>query len=380
MEKKSSLFKNLLFTIIIILLFFFALEGLFRLAFFIKHKLILKDVVTILDTLPMAVPTEDRIFDLKPNYHQKYKTSEFEIDIKTNSDNLRDVEHSIDKPPNTYRIVVLGDSMTFGWGVNEEDTWWKILENKLNTNSKNIKYEIINLGVWMYTYDQQYLRLKEKGLKYQPDLVIQGIYWPHLRTIATHQWQKDKSGEIIKITDPTIYITKEGILKTKDKNLFISFLKQHSRLANFIISRLQTILFKKSLITSDLHLLDEDSFSKFHDTWEKAFESIKQTKRLLEEEKIPYAIFLIPREVQVSQNEWHPLFSSVMNEKMFSEDIPQKIFKNFAESEKVEILDLLPDFRAKYQPDLYFSIDPHLTKKGQELISEGLFKFLQEKF
>jgi lysophospholipase L1-like esterase len=373
MEQKLSPFKSLLFSVLIIFILFCCLEGLLRVYSYIKNK----TPKSILDTLPMAISNENRIFDLKPNYHQTYKTSEFEIDIKTNSDSLRDVEHSIDKPPNTYRIVVIGDSMTFGWGVNLEDTWWKILEDKLNNNSKNIKYEVINLGVWMYTYDQQYLRLKEKGLKYQPDLVIQDIYWPHLRTIATHQWQKDENGKIIKIIDPTVYVSKEGILKTKDKNLFISFLKQHSKLLNFIISRLQTILLKKSLITSDLPLLDEDSFSKFNDTWKKAFESIKQTKQLLEEKGIPYIVFLIPREVQVSKNEWQPLFIGAMNEKRFSEDIPQKIFTNFAESEKIKILDLLPAFRTKYQPDLYFPVDPHLTKKGHELISEILFDFIK---
>jgi len=381
MERKSSLFKNLIFTIIIILLFLFVLEGLFRLASFIKNRLIYKGVVTILDTLPMAIPNADRIFELKPNYSQKYLSSEFQMDITTNSDGLRDIGHSISKPKNVYRIIALGDSMTFGWGVNQDDTWWKVLEDTLNSD-KNTKYryEIINLGVWMYTYDQQFLRLKDIGLKYQPDMVIQGIYWPHLRTISNHIWTKNESGVIAKISDPTFYISKDGLLKTKDKNIFLNFLKTHSKLFNFVINRLQVLFLKNQLITSDLGLLNKDSETNYQEVWQKAFESIKETKELLDKRGIEYFVFLIPRDVQVSQLEWVPLYTNIMNQGLYQSNIPQNIFNKFLVSQDITVLDLLPIFRKDYSPQLYFPIDPHWTEMGHTLAAEQIYNFLKIHF
>lgn len=288
MERKLSFRKSILFTVFIIFILFLFLEGLARIYSYIKNK----TTKNTLDTLPMAIFNAERIFELKPNYYQKYISPEFKMDITINSDGLRDINHTISKPQNVYRIIALGDSMTFGWGVNQEDTWWKILEKKLNSD-KNAKYryEIINLGVWMYTYDQQFLRLKEKGLKYQPDMVIQGIYWPHLKTISSHIWTKNEEGAIIKINDPTLYVSREGLLKTKDKNIFLDFLKRHSKLLNFIISRLQVLFFKNRLITSDLDLLNKDNKIKYQKMWQKAFESLKETKELLDKEGIKYFVF-----------------------------------------------------------------------------------------
>src|SRR5262249_22121083 len=44
------------------------------------------------------------------------------VSVRTNSDGLRDVEHTITHG-DRYRIVFLGDSITFGWGVDERQTF-----------------------------------------------------------------------------------------------------------------------------------------------------------------------------------------------------------------------------------------------------------------
>ena len=91
-----------------------------------------------------------------------------------NSDSLNErYNYAVDKPSDTYRVLVLGDSFTFGEFVNTTDNWPEQLENKLNTDcGDSIKYEVINLGV--YGYDMEYAveRYRLRGTKYQPDLVL----------------------------------------------------------------------------------------------------------------------------------------------------------------------------------------------------------------
>lgn len=91
--------------------------------------------------------------------------------IKTNSDGLRDKEYTVKKPENTFRIIELGGSFTFGMGSPVEQIYPTLLENKLNQEfSKN--YDIINLGLFGINAVQEIEMLKLKGLKYSPDLVI----------------------------------------------------------------------------------------------------------------------------------------------------------------------------------------------------------------
>ncbi len=57
------------------------------------------------------------------------------VPVTINSYGLRGGEISTPKPPNTVRIVVVGDSITFGYGIPVESTYAKVLEKRLNNNA-----------------------------------------------------------------------------------------------------------------------------------------------------------------------------------------------------------------------------------------------------
>jgi tetratricopeptide (TPR) repeat protein len=91
--------------------------------------------------------------------------------ISTNSRGWRGVrEFSFQKPPGVKRIVLLGDSFTFGEEEEDEHIWSEVLCEALR------KWEAINLGVHGYGTDQELLVLREEGVKYQPDIVVVGFF------------------------------------------------------------------------------------------------------------------------------------------------------------------------------------------------------------
>ncbi len=96
------------------------------------------------------------------------------VDVKINSQGLRDYEYPFEKPPGTYRIMMLGDSTTFGWGVSLEDTAAKILERKLNNGrtTGNNKFEVINAGIGNYDTVQEVTYYATRGRAFRPDLVV----------------------------------------------------------------------------------------------------------------------------------------------------------------------------------------------------------------
>ncbi len=93
-----------------------------------------------------------------------------------NSDSLNDrFNYSFQKPEGTFRIITLGDSVTFGLHIGTKDNWTEVLEDKLNQEMKcaNIKkFEVINLAVSGYDDRYSLERYIKRGPKYDADLVI----------------------------------------------------------------------------------------------------------------------------------------------------------------------------------------------------------------
>lgn len=92
------------------------------------------------------------------------------VDYRINSLGFRGREYAQEKPPGTWRIVVLGDSVTFGWGVEMADRFTDVVEARLNlARHDGRKIEILNLAVPGYESHHQFHVFKFKALGLQPD-------------------------------------------------------------------------------------------------------------------------------------------------------------------------------------------------------------------
>ncbi len=115
-------------------------------------------------------------FELKPDISIKDNPEwlSYEAVYTHNSDGLNDtLNYKIDKPKETFRIVALGDSFTYGHYVDTEDSWPEKLEVYLNESFKSKqKYEVLNLGVHGFDFLYIVKRFREVGAKYKPDLVL----------------------------------------------------------------------------------------------------------------------------------------------------------------------------------------------------------------
>lgn len=112
---------------------------------------------------------------VKPNHEQVYDGLMIRIPatvIRTNSQGFRDDEWELRKPERTYRIAVLGDSMAFGLGVEQDEPFPAILEGLLNGQQGDLTYEVLNFAVPGYNTAAEVELFRETGRMYGPDLVI----------------------------------------------------------------------------------------------------------------------------------------------------------------------------------------------------------------
>jgi hypothetical protein len=99
------------------------------------------------------------------------------VPVRINSLGFRDrQEYSLDKPANTFRIIVLGDSVTFGHGTLDDTTYPYLLEQQLKQWRPDVAWEVWNLGVPGYNTGQELAYLEQIGPQADPDLVIVGFY------------------------------------------------------------------------------------------------------------------------------------------------------------------------------------------------------------
>jgi len=94
------------------------------------------------------------------------------VTVKTNSLGLRNKKVAPRKAANVYRIVCLGASPTFGWGVNSHDTYpYKLRRLLAEKHGQQRQIEVINAGEIGYTSYQGLLFLKKEILNLSPDLI-----------------------------------------------------------------------------------------------------------------------------------------------------------------------------------------------------------------
>jgi len=104
------------------------------------------------------------------------RTLEFANRVSFNSHGFRDIERSYKKPPETYRILLLGDSFLAATQVPLEESFSALLEQRLvGRTLPDHKIEIITTGVDGYGTAQQLLLFRGHAWRYEPDLVLSEI-------------------------------------------------------------------------------------------------------------------------------------------------------------------------------------------------------------
>lgn len=118
--------------------------------------------------LPKGLDLDGRLYQHRPGLAVDLGS----FRLRTNALGLRGPELARPKPAGVFRIVVLGDSVAFGWGVDEEVTFVRRLETEWNAAHPQHRIEVCNTAVPMYDTNQELAALREVGLALQPDLVL----------------------------------------------------------------------------------------------------------------------------------------------------------------------------------------------------------------
>ena len=125
-----------------------------------------------LEDSPLVMRVDDlRELVLKPD-DERFKKG---VHWRTNSLGMRDRPYTVAKPPRTFRIALVGDSIGAGWGVDVERRFESILERTWDARSRaasGLAVEIINCAVPGQSPGQRWCHFSQVGRPMSPDMVI----------------------------------------------------------------------------------------------------------------------------------------------------------------------------------------------------------------
>lgn len=281
-------------------------------------------------------------FSLKPGSSCWRQSRDFKVAYQINSLGLRDEKTELEKKEG-WRILMLGDSFTEGTGVKQEETFSALLEKALGI-------EVVNAGVSGYSPLQEYLWLKDQGLKLNPDLVI-------LNLNATDFSEADKYHQIWK---------QNGYTNLQlDKPSFLASI----RLVQLMRERLEKLLKPRPpavFVVSEAY-------------WQLVRSDISRINFLTSGKNIPLLVVWQPHGQQVSATAWGDgrLVHGFKVGKKYPTDIP-KWLDDLAQQKGFDFLDLSPAFEATDAAQLYFPYDGHWTAEGHKLVAKVLGEYLND--
>ncbi|HXT71913.1 MAG TPA: SGNH/GDSL hydrolase family protein [Vicinamibacterales bacterium] len=104
-------------------------------------------------------------------YRRTFVSSAFGAGLRTNSLGFRGSDWTRERPANTVRIALIGDSHAFGFGVEFDQTWGELLRGRLAARLRR-NVEVMNFGVNGYNSRQEAAVLTALALPLAPDLVV----------------------------------------------------------------------------------------------------------------------------------------------------------------------------------------------------------------
>jgi lysophospholipase L1-like esterase len=255
------------------------------------------------------------------------------VDVTTGSQGLRDRDYPFEKGAREHRILVLGDSLTFGWGVPVERTYPKALERMLNSGaSSETVYQVINAGVGNYNTVQEVSYFKERGIRYRPDEVILGFYINDAEPIPTPQ-----DG----------WLARTSYLYVLASSGWDSFLRNFGAKVGY----------------ADYY---RDLYTEQNAGWQACQRALEELIEMCQRQQIPLRIVLLP-ELHFPNGEYP--FASI-------HDLVAAVGKRHG----VATLDLQRAFTGHDPKSLWVSLgDAHPNEKAMDIIATEIYRAMSEK-
>lgn len=293
-----------------------------------------------------------------PNFRGRLEGAEFQVLVRINQAGLRGKELRPIKK-NTFRILCLGDSFTWGYGSNDENTYPAELEKFLQIQYPFLDIQVLNAGVCGYGNNEELKLLRKMGKELRPNLII-------IQFFAGNDFVDNviPANRAIEVRNGMLYAIQEP---GKDRNplwlRIIHRLKQKSHLVHLVSERIGYLAIRTGILAKIEHFSCQEFTEKDSSLAVNLLVEIGEMAQQLGAEKI---YLFAPEKVQLLVKLGGPLRAS-------------KVVKKSAELTNSPWIDLTSALIQNNGLDkLYFKQDSHWTPEGNKFVAHVVMKKIIE--
>ncbi len=227
----------------------------------------------------------------------------------TNSREYRDLERSLAKPAGTHRVVSLGDSIAWGFGVEFEDAYPQRVERSL-TRHRGERWEVVNLARPGMNSVEEAEQLRDEGLAYEPDLVLLGFCLNDSEDETGAEARRAQYWETL-----------------QQERAHAPSLLDRSALHRFVAGRIEATVLNRRRIAAY-----ESQFAADYSGWIAAQRALREMATLCRNKGIPFVVAIFP------------LLANPLGDSYPFADIHEKV-TSVARDAGALVVDLLPAYR-----------------------------------
>jgi lysophospholipase L1-like esterase len=324
---------------------------------------------------------------LQPQVRRRHASPEWNVLVETNGQGRRDQQAPV--RPGQPVVLSLGDSMSFGWGVEYGEAFPSLLEAALGgpERTRVLKASVPGTG----TTDQRDL-LKELIAEVPAQVVLLSFF-------VGNDFHDVAAGGAAQ------YDVVDGALVAKDSprdsaRRVQAWIKRSSYLAQAAAQLLWRFERRRAAAVPaerrahpglagrdrklreylELHLR-EDLPPRLRDGIEATAGALSEMHDVSRRRGARFVLTVIPRSFQVYEEDrrrWQEAYG--LRDEDWDPERPQRILASWAETHDAELVDLLPAFReaARQGPRLYFFPDSHLNAVGHAAAARELTRYFRE--
>ncbi|MEO8225751.1 MAG: SGNH/GDSL hydrolase family protein [Gammaproteobacteria bacterium] len=187
-----------------------------------------------------------------------YVPGDYDVRVTTNSAGMRGRrEYTVEPAPGTWRVLVLGDSFAFGYGVEDDDVVSAVLEDLLNDRRPATgRYEVINLAVSGFGQAEELVTYEARGRAYRPGVVAILYFENDIGNNAVAELYTETPDGGVTRTDKS-YLPGAKLQERLYAIAPIRWLFEHSQAWNLIRNRLSVLVQNSLLRKQGLQKFDD---------------------------------------------------------------------------------------------------------------------------
>lgn len=327
-------------------------------------------------------------YRLRKNYSGRLANVDFDTTIHINSEGYRGAE--LAPADGQRRVLMIGDSFTFGWGVNDDQTY-PFQVQRLFEGASKARVAVINAGfAAAYSPDTYYLYLKNEGLALNPDAIVVGIFVGNdldSQFAFENEWlSTDPDGLPLSIRNKTSRVVdhywvpwpipfryRTPVLSRSHlyQGLFDVWWNVAPRLRAWM--PVGATLYAAAQADEAEDRVPYNYRLRFSERTDAVYARVRKLllamRDLAAARGIPIFFMVIPDSTQLSDGAYAGLPADVLK--------PQKEMAAFFEAHQMKHLDLLPALRRSANGSvLYYPNDRHFTVEGNRIAAKELQAFL----